>query len=55
MNKTPREAIELIETLKPLVSEREDVEVVFCPPFISLMVAVEAKHEHQNWCAEYVL
>ena len=42
MNKTPREAIELIETLKPLVSEREDVEVVFCPPFISLMVAVEA-------------
>ena len=42
MNKTPREARELIETLKPLVSEREDVEVVFCPPFISLMVAVEA-------------
>ncbi len=42
MNKTPREAVELIETLKPLVSEREDVEVVFCPPFISLMVAVEA-------------
>ncbi len=41
MNKTPREAIELIETLKPLVAEREDVEVVFCPPFISL-VAVEA-------------
>ena len=42
MNKTPREAVELIETLKPLVSGREDVEVVFCPPFISLMVAVEA-------------
>ena len=41
MNKTPREAIELIETLKPLVSEREDVEVVFCPPFISLMEAVK--------------
>ena len=42
MNKTPKEALELIETLKPLVAERDDVEVVFCPPFIDLMLAVEA-------------
>ncbi len=42
MNKTPKAALELIETLKPLVAERDDVEVVFCPPFVSLMLAVEA-------------
>ena len=42
MNKTPKEALELIETLKPLVADRDDVEVVFCPPFIDLMLAVEA-------------
>lgn len=42
MNKTPKEALELIETLKPLVAERDDVEVVFCPPYVSLMLAVEA-------------
>ena len=42
MNKTPKEALELIETLKPIVCGREDVEVVFCPPFIDLMLAVEA-------------
>ncbi len=42
MNKTPKEALELIETLKPLVAGRDDVEVVFCPPFIDLMLAVEA-------------
>ncbi len=42
MNKTPKEALELIETLKPLVADREDVEVVFCPPFIDLIPAVEA-------------
>ena len=42
MNKTPKEALELIETLKPIVTGRDDVEVVFCPPFIDLMLAVEA-------------
>lgn len=41
MNKTPREALELIEELKPLV-ESNDVDVVFCPPYISLLLAVEA-------------
>ena len=42
MNKTPKEALELIETLKPIVCDRDDVEVVFCPPFIDLTLAVEA-------------
>ena len=41
MNKTPNEAIELINTLKPLV-DNKDVDVVFCTPFVSLMTAVEA-------------
>jgi len=41
MNKTPKEAIALIEELKPLVKSNE-VEVIFCPPTISLLVAVEA-------------
>ena len=42
MNKTPKEALELIETLKPLVADNEKTEVVFCPPFVSLLLAVEA-------------
>lgn len=42
MNKTPKEALELIETLKPLVGDSEKTEVVFCPPFVSLLLAVEA-------------
>ena len=42
MNKTPQEAKALIETLKPLVGQEENVEVVFCPPFVSLTTAVEA-------------
>ena len=42
MNKTPKEALELIETLKPLVAGNDKTEVVFCPPFISLLLAVEA-------------
>jgi triosephosphate isomerase len=41
MNKTPKEAVALIEELKPLVVS-EDVEVVFCVPAISLIPAVEA-------------
>ena len=41
MNKTPKEAIALIEELKPLVKS-DEVEVVFCPPTISLLTAVEA-------------
>lgn len=42
MNKTPKEALELIETLKPLVARNDKTEVVFCPPFVSLLLAVEA-------------
>jgi len=41
MNKTPQEAVALIEELKPLV-KTDDAEVVFCVPAISLIPAVEA-------------
>lgn len=40
MNKTPQEAVNLINELKPLV-KNNTVDVVFCPPFVSLMLAVE--------------
>ncbi|MBQ6469761.1 MAG: triose-phosphate isomerase [Lachnospiraceae bacterium] len=41
MNKTPSEAVELINTLKPLV-KNDDVDVVFCVPAIDIIPAVEA-------------
>lgn len=41
MNKTPSEAVELINTLKPLVA-CDDVDVVFCVPAIDITAAVEA-------------
>ena len=41
MNKTPSEAVKLIEEIKPLVKS-ETVDVVFCVPAISLIPAVEA-------------
>ncbi|MBE5996904.1 MAG: triose-phosphate isomerase [Lachnospiraceae bacterium] len=41
MNKTPTEAVELINTLKPLV-KNDDVDVVFCVPAIDIIPAVEA-------------
>ena len=41
MNKTPSEALSLIEELKTLV-ETKDADVVFCVPAIDLMLAVEA-------------
>ncbi len=41
MNKTPKEAVELINTLKPLVNN-EEAEVVFCVPSVSLVAAIEA-------------
>ena len=41
MNKTPSEAVELINTLKPLVAS-DDVDVVFCVPAIDIIPAVEA-------------
>ncbi len=41
MNMTPSQAVELINTLKPLVNN-EDVDVVFCVPAIDIIPAVEA-------------
>jgi len=41
MNKTPTEALALIEELKPLVAT-EDADVVFCVPAIDIIPAVEA-------------
>ncbi len=41
MNKTPSEAIALIETLKPLVAGA-DADVVFCVPAIDIVPAVQA-------------
>ena len=41
MNKTPSEAVKLVETLKPLVAN-DDVDVVFCVPAIDIVPVVEA-------------
>lgn len=41
MNKTPKEAVALIEELKPLV-QTDQADVVFCVPAVSLIPAVEA-------------
>ena len=41
MNKTPSEAVALINELKPLV-QNEDVDVVFCVPAIDILPVVEA-------------
>jgi triosephosphate isomerase len=41
MNKTPSEAVALIDELKPLVKS-DDVDVVFCVPAIDIIPAVEA-------------
>ena len=41
MNKTPKEAVALIDELKPLV-ETEEADVVFCVPEVSLIPALEA-------------
>lgn len=41
MNMTPSEAVELVNTLKPLVAN-EDVDVVFCVPAIDIIPAMEA-------------
>lgn len=41
MNKTPSEAVALINELKPLV-ENDNVDVVFCVPAIDIIPAVEA-------------
>lgn len=41
MNKTPSEAVALIEELKPLVAS-EEVDVVFCVPAIDIIPAMQA-------------
>lgn len=41
MNKTPSEAVALINELKPLVAS-EEVDVVFCVPAIDIIPAIEA-------------
>lgn len=41
MNMTPSEAVELINTLKPLVAT-EEADVVFCVPAINIIPAMEA-------------
>ena len=41
MNKTPSQAVELINELKPLVAT-EDADVVFCVPAICIIPAIEA-------------
>ena len=41
MNKTPAEAVALVEELKPLV-KNDDVDVVFCVPAIDIVPVVEA-------------
>lgn len=41
MNKTPKEAVELIEELKPLVKDAE-TDVVVCPPYADLYAAKQA-------------
>ena len=41
MNKTPSEAVELVNMLKPLC-DNEDVDVVFCVPAIDIIPAMEA-------------
>lgn len=41
MNKTPSEAMELIDRLIPLVKDT-DIDVVVCPPFVCLAAAREA-------------
>lgn len=41
MHKTPSEAVQLVEELKPLVKDT-DVEVVVCPPFVCLYAVKQA-------------
>jgi len=41
MNKTPSEAVELVNELKPLVKDAE-AEVVVCPPFVCLPAVAQA-------------
>ncbi|MDD5018587.1 MAG: triose-phosphate isomerase, partial [Eubacteriales bacterium] len=42
MNKTAGETKQLISELIPLVKDVKDVEIVVCPPFVSIETAAEA-------------
>jgi len=42
MNKTPAEAVELVQGLLPLLSNYPQVESVVCPPFVALPAVAEA-------------
>ena len=47
MNKTPSEAVALVNELKPLVAN-EDVDVVFCVPAIDIIPAMIAAKGQQH-------
>ena len=47
MNKTPSEAVALVNELKPLVAN-EDVDVVFCVPAIDIIPAMECCKRQQH-------
>ena len=46
MNKTPSEAVALVNELKPLVAN-EDVDVVFCVPAIDIIPAIDCCKRQQ--------
>ncbi len=47
MNTTPAEAVELVKSMLPGLSGIGDVEVLLCPPFISLVPVSAVLHETQ--------
>ena len=51
MNMTPSEAVELVNTLKPLVVN-EEVDVVFCVPAIDIITGYGSSkgNQHSGWC-----
>ncbi len=55
MNMTPSQAVELINTLKPLVAN-DEVDVLLCVPAIDIIPAMEAAKgfQYHDWCGEYV-
>ncbi len=42
MNKTPAEAVKLIEELKPVCENKKGCDIIACVPFVDLAVALEA-------------
>ena len=51
MNMTPSEAVELVNTLKPLVVN-DEVDVVFCVPAIDISPGYGSSkgNQHSGWC-----